>query len=88
MGGWHRQRRNIVKTPGYYRRRQKSAVFVGMLLFQLILVLLQLWLFVAAFENLLAGHTSMAIPAAVVSVVILCVNVWMLKGVGSMEDRD
>ncbi|MBX3117472.1 MAG: hypothetical protein KF784_00285 [Fimbriimonadaceae bacterium] len=74
-----------MKTPGYYRRRQKSAVFVGMLLFQLVLLLLQLWLFVAAFENLLAGHTSMAIPAALASLAILAINIWMLKGVDRMS---
>jgi len=40
-----------------------------------------LWLFVGVLESLLDGKTTMAIPAAILSLVILGVNVWMLDGV-------
>jgi hypothetical protein len=46
-----------------------------------VLVTLQLWLFVAVLENILAGHTGMAVPAAIASVVILGINIWMLAGI-------
>lgn len=68
-------------SPAGHRRRQRSAVFVALLLFCLVLVLLQLWLFVGVLESLQDGRTTMAIPAAILSVAILGVNVWMLNGV-------
>jgi hypothetical protein len=68
------------------RERQKGAVFVALLLFNLVLIVLQLWLFVATLENLLAGHTAMAVPAAIASVVILAVNIWMLRGVFRLDE--
>lgn len=67
------------------RRRQKSTVFVAMMLFQLVLILIQLWLFVSVLENIIAGHAPMAIPAAVISVVIALVNGWMLWGLFYLE---
>jgi len=70
-----------MKSPRYYRHIQKSALFVALLLFCLVLVLLQLWLFVAVLENYLAGRRAMAIPAALASAAILAVNGWMLRGV-------
>lgn len=77
-----------MKTPDYFRRRQKSSVFIALLLFQLVLVLLQLWLFVSVLENMLGGHLTMAIPAAVASVVILAINVWILRGVTWMDKTE
>ena len=74
-----------MRTPASLRRQQKSSVFVALLLFNLVLVLIQLWLFVSVLENMLAGDLKMAVPAAIASVVILLVNIWMLRGVGKME---
>lgn len=70
-----------MNTPEYHRRRQKAVVFVGMMLFQLLLFFTQIWLFVMVLENLLAGRSGMALPAAVLSLLVLGINVWMLKGV-------
>lgn len=67
--------------PGFERRRQKSVLFVALILFALILFLIQLWLFVMVFENLLAGKADMAIPAAIGSCILLGINFWMLRGV-------
>ncbi|MGV3614164.1 MAG: DUF6755 family protein [Fimbriimonas sp.] len=74
-------------SPGSHRRRQRSAVFVALLLFNMLLVLLQLWLFVGVLESLLDGKPAMAIPAGILSLVIAGVNVWMLDGVYQMEKR-
>ena len=74
-----------MRTPASLRRQQKSSVFVALLLFNLVLVLIQLWLFVSVLENMLAGDLKMAIPAAIASVVILSVNMWMLRGIDKME---
>lgn len=63
------------------RRRQKAIVFVALLFFQLVLVFLQIWLFVMVLEHLMAGNKEPAIPAAVASLGVLAVNLWMLRGV-------
>jgi hypothetical protein len=74
-----------VKTPAYFRRRQRSSVFVALMLFQFVLIILQLWLFVSALEGILDGKPGMAIPGAVVSFVCLAVNSWMLAGVNRID---
>lgn len=76
-----------MKGPKYSRRRQRSEVFLALLLFNLILVLLQLWLFVSVLEGLLGGHSAMAMPAAGASILILAVNVWILRGTYTGEEE-
>ena len=76
-----------MKPVSYYRDRQHSHIFIGLLLFQLVLLLLQLWLFVSALEGILAGELGMVVPAAVVSLVCLAVNSWMLVGVSRMDRK-
>ncbi|MEQ1822173.1 MAG: DUF6755 family protein [Fimbriimonadaceae bacterium] len=71
--------------PNLAQKRQKSAVFVALLLFNLVLVLLQLWLFVSVLEGLIAGKGAMAIPAAIASAVLFFVNVWMLRGLQRLD---
>jgi hypothetical protein len=70
------------------RRIQKSSVLVVLLLFCLVLVLLQLWLFVSVLEGIVAGRTRMAVPALFGSLVIFAINVWMLRGVYRLEGSD
>lgn len=77
-----------MRPDGNLRRQQKGPIFVGLLLFSLVLILLQLWLFVAVFENALARKFEMAWPASIVSVLILVVNVWMLVGVNKIDKSD
>lgn len=69
------------------RRHQRSPVFVALLLFNLTLIVLQLWLFTATLENLLEGRAMVSFPAAVVSAVCAAINVWMLVGLYRMERR-
>jgi len=74
-----------MKPTAYFYRRQRSAVFIALLLFELVLVLLQLWLFVSALDGILASETRMVVPGAVVSLICLAINTWMLVGVGRMD---
>ena len=67
------------------RDEQRSTVYVGMLLFSLVLLLIQMWLFVATLNNFLAERYDVAIPASAISLLCLGVNVWMLVGLGRME---
>ena len=76
-----------MKRVEYLRRRQRSPVFLALLLFELILVLLQLWLFVSALEGILAGETGMVLPGALVSLVCLAINTWMLVGVNRVDRK-
>lgn len=50
-------------------------------MFNLVLVLLQLWLFVSVLEGVIHGHTAMAVPAGIASVGLFAVNLWMLRGI-------
>ncbi len=63
------------------QKRQRSPVFVALLMFNLVLFLLQLWLFVSVLEGLIHGEFGMAIPAAMSSVGLFTVNLWMLRGI-------
>lgn len=74
-----------MRTPQQRRREQQSVVFVAMLLFSLVLVMLQIWLFVAVLENVLAGKTAMVLAATASSFVILGINGWMLRGIILMD---
>ena len=74
-----------MRTPNQRRRDQRTPVFVTLMLFQIVLIVVQLWLFVSVLEALLGGVAQMALPAAVASLLCLGVNVWMLLGIYRME---
>jgi hypothetical protein len=74
-----------LKPASYFRDRQRSPVFIGLLLFELVLLLIQLWLFVSALEGILAGELGMVVPGAIVSLVCLAINTWMLIGINRMD---
>lgn len=69
------------------RRRQKSAVLTGLQVFQSVLLLLQLYLFVSVLETMLAGQTHTAIPAATFSILLLGANLWMFLGIQKLENQ-
>jgi hypothetical protein len=67
--------------PNHAEKRQISAIFVALLLFNMVLVMLQLWLFASVLEAVIHGDSDMAVPAAIASVGLLLVNIWMLRGI-------
>lgn len=67
------------------KHNQRAAVFVALQMFNLVLVLLQLWLLVSAFESMLDGKTAMALPAAIISAVCAGANMWMLVGMNRID---
>ncbi len=77
-----------MKTTEEARQEQRAATYVGLLLFNLLLLLIQLWLCFGVLENWIAGKPAMAIPAAVGSLICFGVNVWMYLGVARMERYD
>ena len=80
MGGRNPEGGGQLKL-NHAQMRQRSTVFVALLLFNLILVLLQLWLFVSVLEGLLNGRVDMALPAGIASLALFGVNLWMLRGI-------
>jgi hypothetical protein len=60
-------------------------VFAILLFFELVLVLLQLWLFVSVLEGAVSGGSPIAATAAVVSLVCFAINTWMLIGVARID---
>ncbi len=74
-----------MKSHTYHRHVQRSSVFVALLLFNLVLLILQLWLFVAVLENAVAGDTKIAVPAAIASVAILLFNLSLFRAAWKME---
>jgi predicted Co/Zn/Cd cation transporter (cation efflux family) len=74
-----------LRTRKQARHAQQAVVFVALVLFNLVLLTVQLWLFVGALEGLLRGGTVMPIPAFIVSLVIFAANAWMYLGMRRME---
>ncbi len=81
MGGRRQERGEDQLKPNQSQRHQRSQVFSALLLFNLVLVLLQLWLFVSVLEGVIHGHMAMAVPAGIASIGLFAVNLWMLRGI-------
>lgn len=60
-------------------RSQRLTIVNGALVFAVIVVVLQLWLLNASMNAFLAGDMSTAVPAALVSLACLAVNLGLLK---------
>ncbi len=74
-----------MKLGSARKRRQQTVVLGMLLLLELVLVLIQLWLFVSTLEGALSGRPQMAIPAAIASVACLAINCWMLVGLYRLD---
>jgi hypothetical protein len=74
-----------VKNTRRNRQQQKTGVFVMLLLFEIVLVLLQLWLFVSVLEGTVSGGSPIAVTAMFVSLACFAANTWMLIGVRRMD---
>ena len=57
-----------------FSRSQRSTIVTGILLIVLLLVILQLWLFMATMEAYLGGNTNIIVPGLLASVVCLLLN--------------
>jgi len=57
-----------------FARKQRVTIISGIAAFQMIIVLLQLWLFTITMETFLAGHQETALPAALASLGCFALN--------------
>ena len=55
-------------------RKQRATIVAGIGAFQMIIVLLQLWLFTTTMETFLAGYQETTLPAALASAVCFLLN--------------
>jgi hypothetical protein len=55
-------------------RKQRVTIISGIAALQMIIVLMQLWLFTTTMETFLAGFQETALPAALASVICLGLN--------------
>ncbi len=57
-----------------FSRSQRSTIVTGIMLIVLLLVILQLWLFMATMEAYLSGNDNIVIPGLIASVICLFLN--------------
>ena len=68
-----------------FLRSQRQTIVSAMLLFVVLLAVLQLWLLTASTNAYLAGDTSIALPAALVSLVCFALNLGFLRYLYRLE---
>ncbi len=69
-----------------YTRAQRMTIVYGILSIVLVLVILQLWLFTATMNAFLGGDESVPLPAGLVSLACLGLNIGLLRylyGIGT-----
>ena len=57
-----------------FSRSQRSTIVTGIMLIVLLLVILQLWLFMATMEAYLGGNTNVIVPGLLASVACFALN--------------
>ncbi len=57
-----------------FSRSQRSTIVLGIMAIVLVLVILQLWLFMATMEAYLGGNESIVVPGLIASAVCLLLN--------------
>lgn len=66
-------------TRNRFARSQRMTIVNGTLVLTVLIVMLQLWLLTATVNAFLGGDTATAVPAALVSLACLGINLWLLK---------
>jgi len=66
-------------------RSQRLTLVNAVLLFVVLMVMLQLWLLTATMNAYLGGDTSVAVPAALASLLCLGLNVGLLRYLVRLE---
>lgn len=66
-------------TDNRFARSQRMTIANGVLVLTVVLVVLQLWLLTATMNAFLGGDTGTSVPAALVSLACLGMNLWLLR---------
>ena len=57
-----------------FSRTQRSTIVLGIMVIVLLLVILQLWLFMATMEAYLGGNDNIVVPGLIASILCLLLN--------------
>lgn len=68
-----------------FSREQRTTILYGMLGFQLVLAILQLWLLIATMNAHLGGDDAVTLPAAAASLACLALNAGLLRYLYRLE---
>jgi hypothetical protein len=74
-----------VRRGTHFSRTQRLTIVTGILFIVGIIIILQLWLFTATMNAYLGGDTGILLPAALTSLVCLCLNLGLLYYVYSVD---
>ena len=69
----------------HFARSQRMTIAAGILFLVILIIILQLWLFVATVNAFLGGDTAVLLPAALVSLVCLGLNLGLLWYLYALE---
>ncbi len=69
----------------HFARSQRMTIAAGILFIVILIIILQLWLFVATVNAFLGGDTAVLLPAALVSLVCLGLNLGLLWYLYALE---
>lgn len=78
----------IQRDPRLARLEQKSQGVLTLMGLVLVILLIQLWLITIALESYLAADTKLAVPTFLASGFCFLVNLWLLKYLYDMDQRD
>ena len=74
-----------MSRPPRFARGQRMTIVNGILVFVVLIVVLQLWLLTATMNAFLGGDAAVAVPAALVSLGCLGLNLGLLRYLYRLE---
>lgn len=74
-----------MKGHSHFARSQRMIIVMGILSLVAVIVILQLWLFIATMNAFLSGDHGVVLPAAITSVACLALNAGLLWYLYALE---
>ena len=68
-----------------FSRSQRSTIVLGIMTIVLLLVILQLWLFMATMEAYLGGNDNIVVPGLIASIICLLLNFGLFHYLRNLE---
>ena len=75
----------MARRSSHFARSQRMTIVSGILFAVIILIILQLWLFTATVNAYLGGDRGILLPAALVSILCLGLNLGLLRYLYGIE---
>ncbi|MCE7986380.1 MAG: hypothetical protein DYG89_34850 [Caldilinea sp. CFX5] len=76
---------NDPRRSAHFARHQRMTIVTGILCIVVVIIILQLWLFTATMNAYLGGDTGVLLPAALVSLGCLGLNLGLLRYLYGLE---